>query len=62
LNLLKKISKMSPLKIIEVVNLQKLNLKSNQLTSLPNGIGNLMNLQKLSLFNNKLNIFSKCDW
>ena len=36
------------------INLQELNLRYNQLSSLPGEIGNLINLQYLSLNKNKL--------
>jgi hypothetical protein len=52
LNLHKKINVILELKIVEIVNLQKLNLSNNQLTSISNGIGNLVN--RLYLNNNQL--------
>ena len=43
-----------PVEIGNLVNLQQLNLTTNQLTSLPVEIGKLVNLQSLILVNNKL--------
>jgi Leucine-rich repeat (LRR) protein len=54
LKLRKKIYSISQFKIIEIVNLQKLYLDGDQLTSIPNEIGNLMNLQELYLHCNQL--------
>lgn len=39
-----------------LTHLVKLDLSKNQLTSLPDDLGNLVNLQHLDLYNNKLTV------